>query len=432
MARILFLSRSEFLGPRLVAVLSQAGYLIEVVEVYAEAQERIRALKYDGIVIDYVGETARMVIRDLEELTRGRVPLGVVVGTVLPGGVSQGPLPGVHCMIDKQTWREGTFDWTVLSAARSMMRERVQRILEYAELEREPSRGESWVDKGILMQHAATDSDLSHTSGAAPQYRTGSPAKAVEVLSHCVSDWQSMLAPTESPPPQDTREKVANPMLKSDSVRLAYEFTDETLRRDALTADAPRSAHIFLALATARHGWRWRIDRHGAVLTSEAPIEIQWEDRISFRAAERLLLHCEDGPAIRYRDGWGVYVFRGTLLRPHVIEKPDQITLDEIRDEPNAEVRRFIRERFGEGRYLEAISAKLIDVDSVPVDGLAPGGTQITRALLEDDEGRRFLVGSDGSTRRVYYMEVPAGCRTCQEAYVALSGRTGVRTIVQA
>lgn len=111
---------------------------------------------------------------------------------------------------------------------------------------------------------------------------------------------------------------------------------------------------------------------------------------------------------------------------------PHELTLDDVREEPNAEVRRILRECYGESRFLTETGVTLVHVDTVPVDRLAPTGRSITRALVQDADGRRFLVASDGSTRRVYYMEVPRTCVTCRDAYVALSGRPDVRTIVEA
>ena len=81
-----------------------------------------------------------------------------------------------------------------------------------------------------------------------------------------------------------------------------------------------------------------------------------------------------------------------------------------------------MREVYGDSRYLTDIGAKIVDMDSVATDALSPGANSIQRALFEDDEGQRFLIGSDGSTSRVYTMQVPETCETCEEAHAALSG----------
>ena len=74
-------------------------------------------------------------------------------------------------------------------------------------------------------------------------------------------------------------------------------------------------------------------------------------------------------------------------------------------------------ERYGPGKYLVAIGAKLVDADGgIGVDGSAP------RALYEDDKRQKWMVGTDGSTGRVYYMSVPNETKTCREGHQLISG----------
>ena len=143
-------------------------------------------------------------------------------------------------------------------------------------------------------------------------------------------------------------------------------------------------------------------------------------------------LHSETGPALRYGDGWEIHALHGIRVPRHVIEAPESITIEEIRRERHAELRRVLRERYGDERYFSTAELVVLDVDTVPIDALAPNAGSITRTLVIDFLQTRYLVASDGSTQRVYHMEVPSSCDTCEQAYVALSGRPNVRTIVQA
>jgi hypothetical protein len=112
--------------------------------------------------------------------------------------------------------------------------------------------------------------------------------------------------------------------------------------------------------------------------------------------------------------------------------RPKEITLENIKQESNAEVKRIIRERYGEGRYLKDIGAKVIDTDAREVSSADfAEGRAVSRALLEDDEKNRVLVGTDGTTKRVYYMQVPSDCKTCDEAHIALCGFDEKRIISQ-
>jgi hypothetical protein len=134
-------------------------------------------------------------------------------------------------------------------------------------------------------------------------------------------------------------------------------------------------------------------------------------------------LHREDGPAISFRRGTecDVYSFRGVTVNEKIIMRPETLTIEDFHKEKNAEVRRIVIERMGTDKYLEETNAKLIDADTTFTDYI--GGVGVPRALMEDNEGRRFLVASDGGTGRVYYMQVPKECNTCGEASDALAGK---------
>lgn len=128
-------------------------------------------------------------------------------------------------------------------------------------------------------------------------------------------------------------------------------------------------------------------------------------------------LHSDTGFAVQYGDGWGLHAWHGLVVDRRLIEAPETITLDEIRTERNAEVRRVMRTRYGEGRYLRETGARLVDAD---YEGAKKGAAP--RALLEDHEGQRFLVGTDGSTGRVYHMLCPREAQTCRQAHEVLCG----------
>ena len=170
-----------------------------------------------------------------------------------------------------------------------------------------------------------------------------------------------------------------------------------------------------IAAITQSCSWVWLY--HEIAVAVDRPKAIHLDD------SEPRQLHCEDGPAVEYHDGWGVYAIHGVRVPEYVIMRPDEITIEKIKDESNAEVKRIMRERYGEGRYLKDIGAKVIDTDArdVSVADICEGRS-VARALVEDDEGNRFLIGTDSTTTRVYYMQVPNTCNTCQEAHEELSG----------
>lgn len=171
---------------------------------------------------------------------------------------------------------------------------------------------------------------------------------------------------------------------------------------------------------------------HGAMFYKDVCIIIDRPLAYSFN--EDGELHNESGPAIEYRDGWKVYAINGVRLPGDIIESPESITVERIKAEGNAEIKRIMRERYGDARYLQDIGATVVDMDAVPVDGHNPADSRsISRALMQDDEGARFLVGSDGSTSRVYVMRVPPTAQTCAEAHQALmNGQNSNKIILEA
>jgi len=86
---------------------------------------------------------------------------------------------------------------------------------------------------------------------------------------------------------------------------------------------------------------------------------------------ERGRLHSEDGPSIRFRDGWQLQHWHGTRVDRRVIEAPESFTAEEIRAERNSEVSRALAEKLGWPRYLAAMGAVTIDTWTDDRTGLA-------------------------------------------------------------
>ena len=120
---------------------------------------------------------------------------------------------------------------------------------------------------------------------------------------------------------------------------------------------------------------------------------------------DRNRLHCDTGPALLYSDGWGLYRFHGVNVPQDVIENPAGITIERIRAEKNAEVRRVMIERYGYDRY--CTDAKLTLVDSCSADHKLKG-LRTARLWRDDSTGEPLALldvlnstpEPDGTTRR--------------------------------
>ena len=133
-------------------------------------------------------------------------------------------------------------------------------------------------------------------------------------------------------------------------------------------------------------------------------------------------LHCQDGPAVKFRRGdeCTIYSIHGVTVSQRIVMDPQTITVDQINDEENAEVKRIMIEQMGTEKYLVQSGAVIVHQDTTFTDYV--GGKHVPRVLVADKEGRKFLIASDGGTGRVYHMQVPNECTNCVQASNALAG----------
>ena len=115
-------------------------------------------------------------------------------------------------------------------------------------------------------------------------------------------------------------------------------------------------------------------------------------------------LHCEDGLAIGYPDGWGVYAWHGVRVPERVIMHPDTLTGQDIIEERNVEVRRVMMERMGD-RLFKGKGASQSDEYG-----------KLYRWNFEDDESLVMVQVNDASTERQYFLRVPPHIQTAHEA----------------
>jgi len=143
-------------------------------------------------------------------------------------------------------------------------------------------------------------------------------------------------------------------------------------------------------------------------------------------------VHCEDGPAIKFRDGLTIYAIDGHVVTEKIIMNPETITTKDIQNEENAETSRIMIERYGLEQYLFDTEAKVLDMDTLlDANGKLLEGSAV-RTLVLDKKGNKWLIGSDGSTKRTYNMSVPPDVNTCREAHEAIAGFDETRMIAEA
>ncbi len=91
-------------------------------------------------------------------------------------------------------------------------------------------------------------------------------------------------------------------------------------------------------------------------------------------------LHNPAGAAIRYVD-WGLYVVHGVRIPAEIIERPESITVKQIDEEPNSEIRRIMVDTYDRQHYAGAF---LVDGNSKQIN-LDECGTLYLREMGEDE-----------------------------------------------
>ena len=132
---------------------------------------------------------------------------------------------------------------------------------------------------------------------------------------------------------------------------------------------------------------------------------------------ERGQLHSENGLALQFHDGYGMFCWHGTRVKEKLIMRPNEITREEILNEKNSEVSRAMMEKLG-ARYFELFKPKLIhkwfdektschyelcDIEDRPQSDF-PFFLKMESPELKD------------GTRPYYIERVPPGIKTCQAA----------------
>ena len=124
---------------------------------------------------------------------------------------------------------------------------------------------------------------------------------------------------------------------------------------------------------------------------------------------ERGRLHCASGPAVMYPDGWAIYAWHGVRVPEHIIEQRDWLTVKQIMAEPNTEVRRVMRNLYGNDRFLIDAGAKELDAS------VNHGARLLSLRLPGDPVDIRMMELTCPSTGSKYFERVPPDTATAMD-----------------
>jgi hypothetical protein len=118
-------------------------------------------------------------------------------------------------------------------------------------------------------------------------------------------------------------------------------------------------------------------------------------------------LHCEDGPAIQFKDGYSQYYWNGVSVPAFWISDKSLITKDVIKKETNAERRRCLREILGATKYFSLLGG-VVEIDRDTDD---QGNEMVLyRSKTKDDiisKHIQYLQVVCPSTKREYILYPP-------------------------
>jgi hypothetical protein len=109
--------------------------------------------------------------------------------------------------------------------------------------------------------------------------------------------------------------------------------------------------------------------------------------------------------------------WHGVPITERIAFAPETITVDEIIDERNVELRRVLLERMGYQTFLARSQAEIMDEDEDP-----GGRRQLLRMALPEDEDLVVLSVKDPSTARAYVLRVPPSMQNCHQAAAWIAG----------
>ena len=107
-----------------------------------------------------------------------------------------------------------------------------------------------------------------------------------------------------------------------------------------------------------------------------------------------------------------MWAIDGSRVPRRLVEDPDSITIDDIRDADNVNVRRIMIDLYGPSRFLRDSGSQMIHKDEYGelYQQDIPGDEPLTMVCVTN-----ATVESDGTFRR-YFLRVPPDMRTAQEA----------------
>ncbi len=137
------------------------------------------------------------------------------------------------------------------------------------------------------------------------------------------------------------------------------------------------------------------------VIASDRPEQISLDERGN--------PHCPDGPAVRWRDGWGLYYVHDVFFSPDDWDRLRHLPIIELAKAKNVDQRAALLKLHGPDEICRAVrdQAELIDRGSVTREGGAELAYELYAVRNLTDRVEKLLVYRCASTDKIYTAFVP-------------------------
>jgi hypothetical protein len=160
----------------------------------------------------------------------------------------------------------------------------------------------------------------------------------------------------------------------------------------------------------------WKIARNaGWVVPHERVCWVSERPKL-LRTDTAARLHCPDGPALQYPDGWSFHAWKGVEVPAWVIEHPESITPDTISDQIDPVLRNCMIEIMTPECFVRSGGATRVSEDDAGVLWRTRWSHRgVTIGAWAAVEVANGTADADGSRRR-YFLRVPSRLSTAREA----------------
>lgn len=218
-------------------------------------------------------------------------------------------------------------------------------------------------------------------------YFTRSPIEAIDVIQKIFADQNLTIE----------RKQIINDMMMgyNETWLSFYQYM-----QDVVGVTLTESINPLIKMAEVCGWWSsYSNDNDSYVIFQDRPDVINMQNGV---------LHCDNGPSIKFSDGFCVWSLEGHRVTEQIVLRPETLTIDQIHRELNQDIVSIMINRFGWVRYLEEISAKCLHKCHNPVENT------IEALYTTEMFGKRFVATCP--TGRVFVMGVPDNVENCDQA----------------